>query len=111
MSHRSRLRMLVLQVMVLALMGTAFGRLWYLQVRVGGQYQQAAVANQVRDIIAPAVEFVGRAFPKLRFLLTVCTGSALAAKAGVLDGKKATSNKAAFDWVGGQRTRCEGVSG
>jgi putative intracellular protease/amidase len=34
-----------------------------------------------------------------KFVLTVCTGSALLAKTGVLDGKKATSNKKAFDWV------------
>lgn len=32
-------------------------------------------------------------------VLTVCTGSALLAAAGVLDGKRATSNKMAFDWV------------
>jgi putative intracellular protease/amidase len=34
-----------------------------------------------------------------KFVLTVCTGSALLAKTGLLDGKKATSNKRAFDWV------------
>lgn len=34
-----------------------------------------------------------------RYVLSVCTGSALLAKAGVLDGRKATSNKKAFDWV------------
>jgi putative intracellular protease/amidase len=33
------------------------------------------------------------------FVLTVCTGSALLAKTGLLDGKKATSNKMAFKWV------------
>jgi len=34
-----------------------------------------------------------------RFVASICTGSALLAKAGLLDGKKATSNKLAFDWV------------
>ena len=36
---------------------------------------------------------------KARFVTSVCTGSALLARTGVLDGKKATSNKRAFDWV------------
>ncbi|MEO6546973.1 MAG: DJ-1/PfpI family protein [Ferruginibacter sp.] len=34
-----------------------------------------------------------------KFVLTVCTGSALLAKTGLLDRRKATSNKRAFDWV------------
>jgi putative intracellular protease/amidase len=37
-----------------------------------------------------------------KFVLTVCTGSALLAKTGLLDGKKATSNKRALDWVTAQ---------
>ena len=34
-----------------------------------------------------------------QYVLTVCTGSALIAKTGLLDGRMATSNKRAFDWV------------
>ena len=34
-----------------------------------------------------------------KYVLTVCTGTALLAKTGLLNGKKATSNKRAFDWV------------
>jgi len=34
-----------------------------------------------------------------RYILTICTGSALLAKTGLLDGIKATSNKRAFTWV------------
>lgn len=33
------------------------------------------------------------------YCLSVCTGSALLAKTGLLDNKKATSNKKAFEWV------------
>ena len=33
------------------------------------------------------------------YVLTVCTGSALLAKTGLLDKRQATSNKRAFDWV------------
>ena len=34
-----------------------------------------------------------------KYVLTVCTGSALLAKTGLLDNKNATSNKRAFAWV------------
>ena len=34
-----------------------------------------------------------------RLVASVCTGSALLAKTGLLDGHRATSNKIAFDWV------------
>ncbi len=34
-----------------------------------------------------------------RYVMTVCTGSALLAKTGLLDGRTATSNKRAFDWA------------
>ena len=36
------------------------------------------------------------------YLLTVCTSAALAARAGLLDGKKATTNKAAWAWATSQ---------
>ncbi|KAM0350517.1 hypothetical protein ACHAPU_002998 [Fusarium lateritium] len=54
------------------------------------------------DNVKPVQEFVKERYPKLRFLLTVCTGSALVAQCGLLDGKEATSNKRSFDWVESQ---------
>ncbi|KAL2165039.1 hypothetical protein VTH06DRAFT_335 [Thermothelomyces fergusii] len=47
-------------------------------------------------------DFVAARYPQLQHLLTVCTGAALAAEAGVLDGRRATSNKAAWSWVTGR---------
>jgi transcriptional regulator GlxA family with amidase domain len=43
------------------------------------------------------------------YVSSVCTGSALLARAGVLDGRKATSNKFSFKWVTSQGPRVEWV--
>ena len=51
---RSRLRLMVVQVMVLSLFITLFARLWYIQVVGGDGYQAAAQDNAVRDIDVPA---------------------------------------------------------
>ena len=42
-------------------------------------------------------------------MLSVCTGSALFAKAGLLDGLRAPTNKMAFDWVASQGPQVEWV--
>lgn len=42
-----------------------------------------------------------------QFVTSVCTGSALLARAGLLDGQQATTNKAAFDWVVSQGARVD----
>ncbi len=42
---------------------------------------------------------LGKIAEQSSYCLSVCTGSALLAKSGVLDGLKATSNKRVFDWV------------
>jgi putative intracellular protease/amidase len=44
------------------------------------------------------------------YVCSVCTGSALLACAGVLDGCRATSNKVAFSWVAAQSDRVEWVN-
>ena len=43
------------------------------------------------------------------WVLSVCTGSALLARAGVLDGKRATSNKLAWPWVISQSNKVNWV--
>jgi putative intracellular protease/amidase len=43
------------------------------------------------------------------YILTICTGSALLAKTGLIDGKKAASNKIAFEWVKSQSCSVEWI--
>lgn len=42
---------------------------------------------------------IKKACEKSEWILSVCTGSAVLATCGLLDGIRATSNKKAFDWV------------
>jgi len=44
-------------------------------------------------------DFIARVFPSLQYLMTICTGAGLAARSGVLDGRYATTNKAAWATV------------
>jgi len=55
--------------------------------------------SRKEENIDGVIEFLKGYAGNLRYLLTVCTGSAILAKTGLLDGKKATSNKKAFSWV------------
>ncbi|KAI0533218.1 DJ-1/PfpI family protein [Xylaria digitata] len=49
--------------------------------------------------VSPMTDFIRDRYPKLRYLLTVCTGAGLAAKSDVLDGRRATTNKAAWNTI------------
>lgn len=51
---RSRLRLVVVQVMVLSLFATLLARLFYLQVIAGDTYQSAAAAQTLRQVVIPA---------------------------------------------------------
>jgi penicillin-binding protein 2 len=50
-SEKSRLRLLVVQALVLALFVTLFARLWYMQVLTGEGYQAQAAQQSVRDVV------------------------------------------------------------
>ncbi|KAF2184093.1 class I glutamine amidotransferase-like protein [Zopfia rhizophila CBS 207.26] len=60
--------------------------------------------------LRPAIEFIKTVYPSLKYCLTVCTGSAVLAKTGVLDGRQATSNKKAFVWAKEQGPNVKWVS-
>ena len=55
------------------------------------------------DNIRPTVQFVEDIVPRVRHsILTVCTGSAVLAQTGFLDGRQATTNKMRFAYVAEQ---------
>ncbi|MDH4352441.1 MAG: penicillin-binding protein 2 [Actinomycetota bacterium] len=58
MSDRSRMRLLVLQVLIFSLLATLLGRLWFMQVVAGEEYAQAASDNRIREVVTPAVRGV-----------------------------------------------------
>ncbi len=55
------------------------------------------------------LDWIGKASNHAEFTLSVCTGSALLARSGVLDGHQATTNKLAFDWVTQQGPKVDWV--
>jgi putative intracellular protease/amidase len=69
----------------------------------GGHGTRAAVND------ARLIEKIILVCAQSKYVLTVCTGSALLAKTGLLDGRKATSNKKAFDWVVTQGQQVEWI--
>ena len=51
MNDRARQRVFILRVLVLSLVATLLGRLWYLQVLSGPTYQQAAKSSHTRTLV------------------------------------------------------------
>ncbi|PHQ72032.1 MAG: dimethyladenosine transferase [Sneathiella sp.] len=63
-----------------------------------------------QEVDNPALlAWIAAAAVQAETVMTVCTGSALLAKIGVLDGRQATSNKLAFDWVRAQSSEVDWV--
>lgn len=53
------------------------------------------------------LRFIARQSAGAEWVASVCTGAALLARAGVLYGRRATTNKAAFDWVAAQSDKVD----
>ena len=64
----------------------------------GGQGTRKEVSN---DIL---LDWIKKQSTDAKYVTSVCTGSTLLARAGILDSIRATTNKMAFDWATSQGT-------
>ena len=70
----------------------------------GGMGTREEVANEA------LLDSIRRISERVEYMTSVCTGSALLARAGVLNGRRATSNKLSLDWVMSQGPKVEWVT-
>ncbi|WP_234370894.1 penicillin-binding protein 2 [Streptomyces sp. XY431] len=54
-TRRVTIRLVVLQILVVSLLATLGGRLWYLQIRNASVYTAKATGNHIREVVEPAV--------------------------------------------------------
>lgn len=55
-----------------------------------------------RSNVSEEIAFIKEMYPKVKYVLSICTGATLLSRAGVLDGKKATTNKFSWAWASAQ---------
>lgn len=53
--------------------------------------------NEIENV--QLINLIRKICDATKFVLTICTGSEILAETGLLNGRSATSNKRAFDWV------------
>ncbi len=70
----------------------------------GGQGTRSEINNPI------LLEWLRDQARSAKFVTSVCTGSALLAKSGILDGRNATTNKRAFHWVRSQGENVNWIS-
>ncbi|MCU1693501.1 MAG: penicillin-binding protein 2 [Frankiales bacterium] len=106
MRDRPRARLFVLQVLVVSLLATLLGRLWFLQVHSADAYAEAASTNRVRQVVTTAprggvYDVRGRPLVRNRTALVVTVdrarlrrepdhGASVLARLGKVLGKPAT---------------------
>lgn len=69
----------------------------------GGVGTRHEVGNE--DLLS----WLGEISADAEYVTSVCTGSAVLARAGILDGRRATTNKLAFEWVASQGPKVKWV--
>ncbi|KAI0081454.1 class I glutamine amidotransferase-like protein [Panus rudis PR-1116 ss-1] len=75
----------------------------YDEVGAGEQYDVIVVpggfGSEPQNVKPPVLSFLQKQAPGAKYVLSVCTGSWLLAQAGLLEGKRATTNRALFKRV------------
>ena len=69
----------------------------------GGMGTRVEIENEI------LLQFLRERTKEVEYAMTVCTGTAILAKAGLLDGRKATTNKMLFEWVSAQGPKVEWI--
>ena len=52
-----------------------------------------------RKDMTEEIAFVKEIYPKLQYIISVCTGASILARAGIADGRRMTTNKRSWSWV------------